>query len=341
MEKPVKDENRYRLQIREENYEHSFLDRVRLIAIDHPDSVEIFVTPDAQIVPVSSMNDSQSVISDNGVDYTDDLLDVDNIYVKANDVERITAEFGETNRGDYVILVPPEPKPKLMVEKANASGFESVGFVRGRENPSSEVLPLTISSNEDVSLRFIFTNISQRLDFIRFAKRNNAPYNVKPCTLVVATHSEIGSVKQKLLIDDGNYAELLPGDTITLEFAVVDMEPGWVRDFVFVSNGYYITEGDGGPQTAYSNIPLVHSLSLYPNPARNDMTIRFGIPREEKVSLKVYDVSDREVKTLVDGRIEAGYHTIRLDNMNLPSGIYFARLMTNNYKETKKLVLIK
>jgi len=110
---------------------------------------------------------------------------------------------------------------------------------------------------------------------------------------------------------------------------------------VFVSNGYYLTEENGGSQTAYSNIPLVHSLSLYPNPARNDMDIRFGIPREERVSIKVYDVSGREVKTLVDDRLEAGYHTIKLDGKNLPSGIYFARLETDGYEATKKLVLMK
>ncbi|MEA3432883.1 MAG: T9SS type A sorting domain-containing protein, partial [candidate division WOR-3 bacterium] len=116
---------------------------------------------------------------------------------------------------------------------------------------------------------------------------------------------------------------------------------GWDRDFVFVSNGYYLTEGDGGSQTAYSNIPVVHSLSLYPNPAGNDMTIRFGIPKEEMVSLKILDVSGRVVKTLVDGRIEAGYHTITLNGKNLPSGIYFAKLVTDRFKSTKKLVLMK
>ncbi|MEA3432421.1 MAG: C25 family cysteine peptidase [candidate division WOR-3 bacterium] len=338
---PIKNRHRYRMKIIENETEHSFFDRVRLIAIDHPDSIEIFVTPDSGIIPVSSMIASQSVIGENGVDYTTVLLDRDSVYVEANEVEKIIADFGGTNGGDYVILAPPGPKPRLIVEKANASNFEPVGFMRGRENPSYEVLPLTISSPEDVSLRFTFTDVSQRLDYIRFGKRNNAPYYVKPCPLVSATHSDIGSVKQKLFVDDENYAELLPGDTITLEFTAVDIEPGWVRDFVLVSNGYYTTETGGGTQTAYSSVPLVHSLSLYPNPARNDMTIRFGIPREERVSLKVYDVSGREVKTLVDDRLEAGYHTIRLESRNLPSGIYFARLITDRYEATKKLVLMK
>jgi len=340
-EKPPKDGNRYRLEIREENNEHSFFDRVRLIAIDHPDSVEIFATPDSRIISISSMIASQSVTGENGMDYTSNLLYVDSTYVEADEVEKITTKFGEADGGDYIILAPPQPKPILIIEKADASGFEPVGSIRGRENPSYEVLPLTISSPEDVSLMFTFTDISQRLDYIRLGKKNNAPYHIKPCPLLSAVHSNIGSVKQKLLIDDENYAELLLGDSITLEFAVVDIEPGWVRDFVFVSNGYYVTEGEGGAQTAYSNIPMVHSLSLYPNPTRNEMTVRFGIPREEKVSLKVYDISGREVKTLVDGRLEAGYHVLRFDGKDLPSGIYFARLVTDGFEATKKLVLMK
>ncbi|MCK4255647.1 hypothetical protein KAX35_02060, partial [candidate division WOR-3 bacterium] len=254
MEKPIKDGNRYRLQIREESSEHSFLDRIRLVAIDHPDSVEIFVTQDTGIIPVSSMISSQSVTGENGEDYTDDLLYFDNIYVDANEVEKITADFGEANGGDYVLLAPSRPKSRLMVEKENTTGFEPMGFIRGRENPSYEVLPLTVSSPEDVNLRLTFTDVSQRTDFMRFGKRNNAPYHVKPCPLVAATHSEIGSVKQRLLVDDENYAELLPGDTITLEFEVIGIQPGWIRDFVFISNGYYIMEGDGGTQTATSDI---------------------------------------------------------------------------------------
>ncbi|MEA3431128.1 MAG: hypothetical protein U9R01_00385, partial [candidate division WOR-3 bacterium] len=159
MEKPVKDGDRYRLQLREESSEHSFLDRIRFIAIDHPDSVEIFVAPDAGILPVSSINASQSVMGENGTDYTTSLLDRDSVYVEANEVEKITAKFGEADGEDYVILAPPDPKVELVVEKATASGFESVGSIRGRENPSYEVRPLTVSSPEDVSLRFTFTDV--------------------------------------------------------------------------------------------------------------------------------------------------------------------------------------
>ncbi len=221
-----------------------------------------------------------------------------------------------------------------------------------RENFSTQLLylpvdtsPLANGVTDSLTLTLKWSSYHP-LDYVNLVKRIDDPltdlFTVEPCSLTSSIHSKYGEVEQKLLVSDQDYEELLPGDTIRFEFTVPPkLEPGWVRDFVFVSNGYYITDGDGGSQSAYSNIPLVHSLSLYPNPARNDMTIRFGIPREEKVSLRIYDVSGREVKTLVDGRLEAGYHTIRLDSKNLPSGIYFARLVTNNYELTKKLVLMK
>ena len=97
----------------------------------------------------------------------------------------------------------------------------------------------------------------------------------------------------------------------------------------------------GGTQTAGSNTPITYYISVSPNPAKNDMTISFGIPREERVSLNVYDITGREVKKLVDSKFEAGYHTIKLNHMSLPSGIYFARFVTDGFDITKKIVLIQ
>ncbi|MCK4225769.1 T9SS type A sorting domain-containing protein [candidate division WOR-3 bacterium] len=67
----------------------------------------------------------------------------------------------------------------------------------------------------------------------------------------------------------------------------------------------------------------------------------FAKSKKEEVSLKIYDVAGKEAKVLVDNRLEAGYHTIRLDGENLPSGIYFARLVTDGYEATRKLVLMR
>ncbi|MCK4257209.1 T9SS type A sorting domain-containing protein, partial [candidate division WOR-3 bacterium] len=232
----------------------------------------------------------------------------------------------------------------ISIEIEGEDGWEYITSVFPRDNFSQ--IPITslselIDNGEGLTLRLVWF-ADHNLKTIRIVQPEDELIVERTSPLVFAIHSRLGNVIQELLNEDEDYVEVLPGDTLRLEFAFLPEIPDCNRSFVFISNGYYTTEtGDGGTQTATSDIPLVHSMSLFPNPAKSDMTIRFGIPGEEQVSLKVYDVSGREVETLENRRLKAGYYTIRLDNMNLPSGIYFARLVTDNFEETKKLVLIK
>ena len=338
----IEENGEYRLELREFENEHSFIDMVKLIAIDHSEDIDIEVLGDNIILPYRDAIAPLYCVDQTGEDWTEVMANPNEGYFEGYEGDTLTMNFGEIESGRYVFLPMASPKsgPIDVAIYNSEAGWQLIQSIYPREHSSVSPVVANHLSNDSLKIQLIWHSY-HRLEYAGLGKIRNADYHIKPCPLVSATHSDIGSVKQKLLVDDENYAELLPGDTITLEFEVVGIEPGWVRDFVFVSNGYYLTEENGGSQTAYSNIPLVHSLSLYPNPARNDMDIRFGIPREERVSIKVYDVSGREVKTLVDDRLEAGYHTIRLDGKNLPSGIYFARLETDGYEATKKLVLMK
>ena len=59
------------------------------------------------------------------------------------------------------------------------------------------------------------------------------------------------------------------------------------------------------------------------------------------MSLKVYDMLGREMKTLVNENKDAGYYTVDFDGSDLASGIYFYKLITGSYSEIKKMVLVK
>jgi len=85
----------------------------------------------------------------------------------------------------------------------------------------------------------------------------------------------------------------------------------------------------------------------YPNPTKGSVIIKFQLPVKTSVSLKVYDVSGRLVRTLkrVQG-LEPGVYTVRWDGRNdrglrVPAGVYFYRLKTEEYTSTKKIVLIR
>ena len=79
----------------------------------------------------------------------------------------------------------------------------------------------------------------------------------------------------------------------------------------------------------------------YPNPFNPSTTITYSLPRMEQVTLKVYDVLGREVKTLVDERGSAGNHHVTFNADGLASGVYFYRLQSGSHILVKKLMLIK
>ena len=78
-----------------------------------------------------------------------------------------------------------------------------------------------------------------------------------------------------------------------------------------------------------------------PNPFNPSTVIRYQLPEGTYVSLKVYDVLGREVKTLVDEVKEAGYYAVTLDASQLASGVYYYRLTTREFTQTKNLLLLK
>jgi photosystem II stability/assembly factor-like uncharacterized protein len=83
----------------------------------------------------------------------------------------------------------------------------------------------------------------------------------------------------------------------------------------------------------------------YPNPFNPVTKIDFEIPQDAKVTMKVYDITGKEIVTLFSGIKSAGFHTIQFDGSGLSTGIYFYRLVANaNGQETvitKKMNLIK
>jgi hypothetical protein len=60
-----------------------------------------------------------------------------------------------------------------------------------------------------------------------------------------------------------------------------------------------------------------------------------------RVKVSVYDISGKEVSVLVNEELKAGVYEVRFDSGDLPSGIYFYRMETEKFTETRKLILLK
>jgi hypothetical protein len=90
------------------------------------------------------------------------------------------------------------------------------------------------------------------------------------------------------------------------------------------------------------NNPTEYALSNnYPNPFNPTTIIEYQLPKDGFVSLKVYDILGREIKTLVNGFRTLGKYSVSFDGSNLASGIYFYQLKSNGFSSIKKMILTK
>jgi len=104
-----------------------------------------------------------------------------------------------------------------------------------------------------------------------------------------------------------------------------------------------ITSGTAtGTGTQLSLVPEKYELQQnYPNPFNPSTKINFSIPKQGFVSLKVFDLTGREVANLINKVTEAGYHAVEFNAAAFASGVYFYKIEANDFVETKRMVLIK
>jgi hypothetical protein len=114
---------------------------------------------------------------------------------------------------------------------------------------------------------------------------------------------------------------------------------GWYVDDIKITNYQ-------GPPTGIGNltgiIPDKYSLEQnYPNPFNPTTNIKFALPKSGFVKLTIYDITGRAINTLLNETKEAGSYSILFNGENLASGVYYYKIESNNFVDTKKMILIK
>ncbi|UCD37269.1 MAG: choice-of-anchor D domain-containing protein [Fidelibacterota bacterium] len=139
--------------------------------------------------------------------------------------------------------------------------------------------------------------------------------------------------------------DLPAGDSVQVAFAIVGGDN--LSDLAAnaaTAQAVWATVAGADP---LAGLPTEFALHQnYPNPFNPISTIQYDLPTGTNVILKVYDLLGREVVRLMDGYVEPGYHSITWnakDQMgrDLPSGLYIARLVTQEFKKSIKMVLLK
>ncbi|MCK4328982.1 T9SS type A sorting domain-containing protein [candidate division WOR-3 bacterium] len=146
-------------------------------------------------------------------------------------------------------------------------------------------------------------------------------------------------IKEKLWVPEYNYLDGVLTLVITKALGDYAICSG------IVIHEFEIEGGNGGTQSLGDY--RIFSLSQnYPNPARGKTVIRYSIPKSSNVSLKIYDICGRLVKTIIDERKPAGYYRVTWDGKDnkdnpVSNGVYFARLVAGDNSASRKLVIVK
>jgi hypothetical protein len=161
-------------------------------------------------------------------------------------------------------------------------------------------------------------------------------------------------------VEDGYVIERkLSGEA---SFAVIDTSKGSGDRYVdkTVEQGqayvYRIKAYKDSAESGYSNeasivvtgilegeeVPTEYSMSQnYPNPFNPSTKIRFALPKTTLTQIAIHDLLGREVMTLVNEKLPAGFHEIEIDSGHLPSGVYFYRIQSGDFIQSKKMILMK
>jgi len=144
----------------------------------------------------------------------------------------------------------------------------------------------------------------------------------------------------------GDYAQYIALDNAQNLFVTGNaFETGTGTDVVTIKYSKNV-----GIQNINENIPDNYVLyQNYPNPFNPTTKIKFDVAstpliplqRGTLVVLKVYDIMGREVQTLVNDRLDSGTYETSFDGSQLSSGVYFYKLITKDFTETKKMLMIK
>jgi len=91
-----------------------------------------------------------------------------------------------------------------------------------------------------------------------------------------------------------------------------------------------------------TEMPTKYSLSQnYPNPFNPSTTIRYQIPKQGIVTLKIYDITGKEIETLVNELQSPGTYEVNWNAGKYSSGVYFYKIESENFTDTKRMLLVK
>lgn len=248
----IPENGKYKLLIGEFEQEHSYLDKIQLIAVDHKSDVNVAVSPYGEILTYEEPSPPVIAIDNNNDDVTSILGAVDGNYYEGYADDYLLLDFGDldVSQGAKLVIradLPPEAgKWSVHVQVLNATeNWETVATVIPRVYWATEIVDLSSylpDANGELKVRLYFTS-NHKIDYVGLDTTRQEDFELHDANLVSAIHSVQDDVKSELKENDSVYAELLPGEQIELAFTLPENSKD-TRTYIIQTKGRYHTITD-------------------------------------------------------------------------------------------------
>jgi hypothetical protein len=209
----------------------------------------------------------------------------------------------------------------------------------------SIVIPNLNNDMHDGTISAGDTWLKNNLDgYIQWAKANNSLFILTFDEDDGSSNNQIATIFVGQMVKGGTFANKI--DHLNVLRTIEDMfgigHAGSSADSSAIPSNYWLYTTDLNSEKKQSKIPQsFHLFQNYPNPFNPSTMIKYDLPKEGFVSLKIYNILGKEVRTLVSEYESAGTYNITFNASDLSSGIYFYRLSSGNFAQVKKLLLLK
>lgn len=218
----------------------------------------------------------------------------------------------------------------------------TTGYIAGNNSTSGMILKTTNEGNSWSTIGERDSLIMLGIDFyqesgvgIAYGVKFLTGNNYKPFAMRTTNFGQTWALQ---VIEDGASLMNLGGSCLTDKYTYY-MTGGTYQE------GRIYHTSNGGSTSVYNNPGITASeFSLsqnFPNPFNPVTAIKYNVPVKAYVMMKVYNSVGKEIVELVNEIKANGVYEVKFDASNLPSGVYYYKLTSGNFSETKKMILIK
>lgn len=325
----------------------------------------INITPSRDELTIIAQN-RVSAYGDVNADGCLDILDI--IMIVDHIVGRDSLEADEFERANIAPWTPgePAPNPDAYVNVQDLSLLQNViltgVYPNGVAINACSFTSLPKSSGENFKVTFyiyekgITAYLNASVDVRAVQVELNGTFQVSN-NMVIKTdlghgyYHKDNSLLRVLLYDRKGLKIIKSGENFIADIpiSISDPETMNIENLILIDiNRQRIM--DAQIEVIYGNPPYIpFDYVLYqnfPNPFNPTTNVRFEVPEDSRVLIKIYDILGREIKTLFNDEVQRGRYTIEWDGLNeagfqMSTGTYFYRMTANEFVQTKKMLLIK